>query len=380
MTIIHGTFTINSTLDNVKNLYSKYTYDNQKTNLPIVVMIHGFGLTIDAITQTIMTRIANNGYFVVAIGMRGRKGATGSRDASGRELHDIYDGINHIKANFPVSDKVIVSGYSGGGGNALGFAVKFPFVANTIVNHFGMVDYGFDDVESWYMRNNQYRSSIRNFVGHARTPENMNYYRTRNMYEALSNLQAKVFSYHDSEDTGVSVELTNYLTGGLQTLDKPHTTKISNPSDNVRYLHDMSVSVKTEPEWLPYGKQTNKPTMENSGTFRVLGYLVTDHFKIFLGNLDDCVADVVYDINNNSFTITPLSQQTMDVTVVIGNLQQTQTIQGETSFVFEGEEVTPPELPEITGIVKKQFVKQFGEYVPVKNSYIKVNEQWVIVK
>lgn len=379
MAITHGTFTINSTLDNVKNLYSKYTYDNQKTNLPIVVMIHGFGLTIDAITQTIMTRIANNGYFVVAIGMRGRKGATGSRDASARELHDIYDGINHIQNHFPVSDKVIISGYSGGGGNALGFGVKFPYVANTIVNHFGMVDYGFDDVESWYMRNNQYRSSIRNFVGHTRTPENMNYYRSRNAYEGLANLQAKVFSYHDVEDTGVDVELTNYLTGGLQALGKPHSTKISTTSDSVRYLHDMSVSVKTETEWLPYGKQTNKPTMENSGTFRVLGYLVTDNFKVLLGNLDDHVADVSYYLSTKQFTIKPLTGE-VTVQVIMDGLQQTLNIDEETTFVFEGEEITQPELPEISGIVKQQFVKRFGEYVPIKKSYIKVNNQWVTVR
>src|SRR5690625_966043 len=229
--MIKGSFFINSSIDNARNIQSKYVYPSNSNNFPIVVMIHGFGLTIDAITDTIMTRIANQGFYVVAIGMRGRKGATGDRDASARELSDIYDGINHIKANFPVSDKVIVSGYSGGGGNALGFAVKFPFVANTIVNHFGMVDYGFDDAESWYMRNNQYRSSIRNFVGHTRTPENMNYYRSRNAYEALTNVKAKIYSYHDTEDSGVSVELTNYLTSGLQALSKNYETHISTPND-----------------------------------------------------------------------------------------------------------------------------------------------------
>lgn len=376
--IIEGNFIINSTLDSSSNLLSKYVYDNTKSNLPIVVMIHGFGLTIDAITSDIMNRIANQGYFVVAIGMRGRKGATGDRDASARELYDIYDGINHIKANFPVSDKVIVSGYSGGGGNALGFAVKFPFVANTIVNHFGMVDYGFDDIESWYMKNAGYRSSIRDFVGHTRTSENMNYYRTRNAYEAIKNIQVKVFNYHDEEDTGVDVSLTHYVTGGLQSLGKLHDTKISTSSDATRYLHNMSVSEKTESEWLPYGKNTSKPTMNTSDNFRVIGYIVTDEFNIFLGNFDDHVADVSYNLSTNQFTINPLTGS-MQVKVIKDNLQQTLTITEETTFTFDGEEIPDEPIGELRD-VKQYFVKKNGVYVPIKEKSIRSNGVWKIVK
>lgn len=377
--MIRNTFHTQSTLDDNGGFLSKYVYDETKTNLPIAVLIHGFNLTIDAITDDILTRIAEQGFFAVAIGMRGRKGATGKRDASGRELHDIYDGINNIKNNFPVSDKVIVSGYSGGGGNALGFAVKFPFVANTIVNHFGMVDYGYDDVESWYFRNKGYRNNIQSFVGHDRVPENMNYYRSRNAHEALSNVQAKLFSYHDRGDSGVSPLLTDYLTNELVRLDKPHQTKMSTSTDTVRYLHSMSASEKTEHEWLPHGKVTQKPTMNNEGSFRVIGYLVTDNFKILLGDLDDHVADVSYNLSTNQFTITPLTGS-MNVQVIMGNSQQTLNVTEETTFVFEGEEITQPELPENSGDVKNEFIKQFGGYVPVKNKYVKQNGIWVTVK
>jgi predicted acyl esterase len=93
-----------------------------------------------------MQRIAGEGYFVVAAGMRGRKGASGSEDASGKEIHDIYDAIQYVQTNFPalVSDKVTISGYSGGGGNALAAASKFPDTFNVVVDHLGMSDYGYD--------------------------------------------------------------------------------------------------------------------------------------------------------------------------------------------------------------------------------------------
>lgn len=372
-----GFFYVNSSLDGVRELQSKYAYQEGNENMPIVVLIHGFNLTIDAIDDSILERIANQGFYAVAIGMRGRKGATGTRDASARELHDIYDGINYIKNNFPVSDKVIVSGYSGGGGNALGFAVKFPFVSNAIVNHFGMVDYGYDNAESWYVRNAQYRDNIEIFVGHSRTEENMNFYRSRNAYEALMNIQAKVFSFHDIEDSGVNVGLTDYLTNGLQSLSKPYETYISTPSDSVRYFHNMSVSEKTENNWLPYGLSENKPITPQAGNLRVTGYVVTDDFKMLLGNLDDHVADIDYNLLTNQFTVRPLTGTTQ-VIVQMNNLQQILTIDQETTFVFDGEPYEP-QVP-IDGVIKDFYVKQNNSYSKVKNSYIKQNDIWVNIK
>lgn len=375
--MISGTFTLTSTLDRTGGLLSKYTYDETKSDLPIVVMIHGFNLTIDAITQTIMNRIANQGYFVVAIGMRGRKGAGGSRDASIRELHDIFDGINHIKTNFPVSNKVIVSGYSGGGGNALAFATKFPYVANTIVNHFGMIDYGFHNIESWYMRNPSYQSDIQQFVGRFRNTENLLYYRTRNSHEALSNVKSRIFNYHDSEDTGVSVNLTHYLRNELDRLGKPHTTKISTSSSSTRYLHNMNVSVLTESDWLPYGKDTPALSHPDSDTLKVMGYVTTNRFKCLLNNLDNGIAELTYNLNTNQFTINPISSNTLTVSIIQGNLHDTRTITGQTTFTFNG--VTIPEGDESigsAGTVNKYFIKQSGAFDLIHSLHYKQNNVW----
>ena len=124
-----GAHIYSSTIDPIDNLYSKYSYYTSEDKLPIVVLMHGYTQSADSITSQIMEDMAQYGFFAVAVGMRGRNGAGGKPDVSGRELYDIYDCVQSIKAEFSdVVDvnSVHVSGYSGGGGNVIGLASKFP--------------------------------------------------------------------------------------------------------------------------------------------------------------------------------------------------------------------------------------------------------------
>lgn len=118
-----GSRTYASSIDaGIANLASQYSYDPGFTKgLPILVLMHGYAETISALAKGTRERFAGRGFFVVVPGMRGRDGASGSRDASGREVQDIIDAVEDIRTGFASivdPERVVIAGYSGGGGNA----------------------------------------------------------------------------------------------------------------------------------------------------------------------------------------------------------------------------------------------------------------------
>lgn len=364
--IIENTFTINSTLDSASNLRSKYCYDDANTNMPIVVMMHGFNGSIDNITSAMMQRIASQGFFVLAAGMRGRKGATGSRDASGREIHDIYDAINYVKANFPVSDKVCISGYSGGGGNALAAATKFPDVFNVVVDHFGMSDYGYDSTYGWYYTNPSYQSNIADFVGATPTAAPEKYLARAHIF-GVSNFAGELYVFHDSEDSLVDI-LQSQRLEEVQGANIDGHFFYSESGDPVRYLHDMATSEITEPTWLPRAQAVAPWTIPDTGSVRVCGYIITKKFNIFLGNLDDRTADVTYDLSQNKFIVTPLSGETL-VRVEKDGIVNIRLIDSTTEII----------LGEPSGRVKYIYAKD-GGLKRVKFAFVKEDGAWKKVK
>lgn len=128
----------------LNNLLVRTAYAKDATDLPIVLILHGWdGQT--AAYGEMMDRLAQGGLFVGAVGMRGRDGADGARDASGREIYDIYDALQTIRSQYAarVSPTLAaICGWSGGGGNALAAACKFPDTWNVVIDYFGMSDYG----------------------------------------------------------------------------------------------------------------------------------------------------------------------------------------------------------------------------------------------
>jgi len=99
-----GNFTYSSSIDSITDLYAVYSYDSGFTaDLPIVCFGHGFGGDADTITLAQMHTYAAEGFFVLNIGMRGRNDADGDKDASGREIYDLYDAIEYVKTNYALA-------------------------------------------------------------------------------------------------------------------------------------------------------------------------------------------------------------------------------------------------------------------------------------
>lgn len=313
----------------ITNLYAKVAYDSTKTNLPIVILMHGYTQDASTMTPWIMNDMAKYGLFAVAVGMRGRNPQNQTLwDISARELHDIVDAVEYVKANygdFVDPTNVNVSGYSGGGGNVFGLAAKFPDYFNVLVSHFGISDYGYDAVNSWYATNPERQASLAQFIGFTPTT-NLGAYRSRAHHLGAGKNFAGgfLFMFHDDADTNVpsrqSVSVGDQMTANSRT---NFDLNVSVPSDPIRWIHASpdpnqpvrfsrdiwgpDILAKTYPQW----------TIAASGTALICGYLKTKLFEIWLDGGKTEVADLTYDTVAGTYTVTPLTGAT-SVTVKQG--------------------------------------------------------------
>lgn len=287
-----GNFTYDSSISSISNLYSKYCYDDGYYNLPIRVCLHGWSQDTTDISTSQMETIAElSRCFVLVVGMRGRDGADGSRDASSLELYDIYDAIEYVKNNYADivnPDNVIISGYSGGGGNTLGFCCKFPDIPILAVDYCGISDYAYG-VNNW-QDNSAYSTGM--VTGSDEAYSRYAVYGITN-YEALG---YPLIIYHGSADTTV---LPNQSTMINDAFDGEEY----NEKTGVTHIHDF----RYESEYQYRGINIPKTIISNSGAFKILGYIKTNLFEIWLDGGIDTVATVAYNVDTDSYTVTPIT-------------------------------------------------------------------------
>lgn len=329
----------------ITNLYSKYVYPKYSGQVPIVVMMHGWDGDATSITDATMERIADYGLFVISPGMRGRNSADGARDASALEIYDIYDVVEYVRSNYSAyasQTKAAIVGYSGGGGNALAAACKFPDYWNVAVSHFGMSDYGRDGTDGWYYNcsggsGGATAAAIASSVGD--TPANLpNNYYARDATAAIANYSdGYLYLYHDDQDGSVpyvhSTRIKNTMDGaGLTNYSYNITTTTDDPRWTHGYPEDNADLLEAEPTWAAKILSQAAWTVPTSGTITVIGYIKTKRFEITIGGRDDHAATVVYDTTTDSYTVTPLTGE-QTVTITQGAKTGSDTFSTETEII-----------------------------------------------
>ena len=328
-TYVDDTITYASSIDDITDLYAVTSYDSGFTaNLPIVCFGHGFGGDADTITLAQMHEYAAQGFFVLNIGMRGRNSAGGDKDASGREIYDIYDAVEYVKANIARTSKTKVawSGFSGGGGNGMNLACKIPDLCTVIASHWGVSDYGEDATTGWWQQVSGSRSAIENQVGG--TPSIVpNNYKARNARRSLfQTFRGWLYLFHGSADASVPPSQSQLIYDTFTNNGKLNATldinSYTHQNFNGTTLSDFSADIHNREAW-------KAPLI---GSCQIIGFLKTKRFEVQLGNMDNHVANLVYDVNKKLFTITPLTGE-VEVTVIFGTTQ-TEIISGVTTFDF----------------------------------------------
>jgi pimeloyl-ACP methyl ester carboxylesterase len=297
---------------------------------------NGSGSDPDELT---LYQMASMGFFVASVGLRGRDGADGARDASGREIYDIYDVLLYIRshyAQYVSQDLAVIVGYSGGGGNALAAACKFPDTFSCVVDFYGMSDYA-----AWYGQGTWefYQESIGIAIGGAPNAAPNNYY-SRDATAAITNYTGgKIVIFHDIDDGIVPVTHSQEIVTVLDAAGMTnYETHYSQSGDTPRWTHGSgedfdSIGIAAKDIWVPTAKAQAAWTIPASGTITVIGYIKTKRFTIWLNTGLDAAATVVYDTATGTYTITPLtSNAVVAVTITQGALTASGNTNGATLF------------------------------------------------
>lgn len=321
----------------ITDLNMRVCYPGSRDDLlPIVIIMHGYRENAADFVDVTLSRMATRGLFVAAVSMRGRDGYSGTRDDSAREIHDIHDALQHIRATkvgIVHQTWAAIVGYSGGGGNALAAACKFPDAWAMVVSHFGMSDYGYDTTDGWHQNNGDpstFQPILESSIGG--TPAAVpNAYRARNAVEAIINYSGgHLYLYHDDADTSVPIVHSARIGAALLAASRTnYTENYTDSGDATRWLHALpngsAPIINTEAIWAANAVAMTHSvwTIPSSGTVQVIGYIVTKRFTIWLRSNGstvygrDAVATVAYDTATDTYTVTPQTGA-IDVTIAQG--------------------------------------------------------------
>ena len=191
------------------DLLALIAYDDTRTNAPIGVVMHGFfGVTVTGLVTNNLRRLVDQGLFAVAPALRGRDGSDGTRDSGGLEVQDIVDAVRAVRAAYPAlvdAERTYLSGYSGGGGNAMSCLVRFPDFFTLAASFFGMSDYGYDQTYGWYFNGAaaDHIAIMTQDVGVATgaTGDVQDAYRARASYLGRANVVTPAHLFYDSNES-----------------------------------------------------------------------------------------------------------------------------------------------------------------------------------
>jgi hypothetical protein len=313
-------------------LRAELNYDDARAGAPIAVVMAGYSPTngnLDAVRPHAQ-RLRAAGFFSVSVAMRGRDGSAGVRDSGGLEIHDIWDAVEAVKAQyagFVDPTNVHITGYSGGGGNVMSAIVRFPDYFRVGASFFGMSDYGFDPVDGWYNNGAGSRTSILDQdVGNPNTggPAVLDRYQARASNLAASNSRyVEVHLFVNDNET--ICPLVNHATfaanGGSHvthhvglsaspTYQDFNGNGVEDPGEQQLWPHGFPTADQQNAaeQWYRdrlLAGQIPEPEIDPVGSFHVPGFLRTRHFEVWPGDGQDAAGIVDYVLGETSASFVP---------------------------------------------------------------------------
>lgn len=246
-------------------------------------------------------------YLQLDIDMRGRAFSTGAQDCNGYELYDVFDAINFARREYAeyISDPDVVyfeSG-SGGGGNALALAGKFPDLFSAVNALVPISDY-----YDWYMFDEEckeFRDEMDVWIGDPLADREA--YDARSGITLVPNLLTHILISHGTEDLRVPYFLSQkYVAAckrnGRSDLVELMTLQGVGTRDHYGNITETQMAQMKRACRENLEKHTEPIEIPPTGKFVVAGYLVTKRFSVFLPSLDK-VDIVEYDLSFKSATL-----------------------------------------------------------------------------
>lgn len=296
-------FHYDSSLDDTKSLVACVVYENDGRKHPIMILQPGYygGKHKNLFSAR---RMARRGYFCILNERRGLVGNSGKHDDGGIEIMDIYDSLQKAVKLYRThvdSTRIFIIGYSNGGGNVFFSSVRFPFLFRGAMAFFGIPDYG-----KWITLQKAFRAHVVNAVG-GPPGELSDKYMARNSCLAAGNLMSGVRFHiaYDEEETLCPVAMDEAFIKAAQKAGVSNLfVHISGKHDSNRWIHGYNTNDRlsaAEDMFMDDVEANSREElkMPPSGELVVLGFIVTPYFDCLLGNGDDTVAKVIYNIENN---------------------------------------------------------------------------------
>ena len=289
----------------------------QKPACPSPMLVRGHGWHMSMPAYEPIPEAAGD-YLTVDVDMRGRAWSGGKPDCNDLELYDVIDAAETAAALYGAylskAGTVFFEGGSGGGGNALALAGKFPDYFSHITALYGISDYAL-----WYRNDaeGEFRDEMDVWIGVAPS-ENPSAYAARSGITTVHNLLAPLFIAHGETDERVPVIHSRAYTeqcaaagkGGLVVYrelpgvgNRSHTGNATEAQ-----LRELRRDIESERQ-----KAACPPVLPQCGTLLAAGYVRTRYFDVRLRRRDNVVL-VHYDLERRFVEIPSLLPEEYTVT------------------------------------------------------------------
>ncbi|MCC7087126.1 MAG: prolyl oligopeptidase family serine peptidase [Pirellulales bacterium] len=323
--------------DGPLQLKAELNYDSSRAAAPIAVVMHGYSGSSGKLAEVRKNaqRLRDAGFFSISVAMRGRDGSSGKRDSGGVEIYDIYDAVEYVKVhyeNLVDQTNIHITGYSGGGGNTLSALTRFPDYFRAGSSYFGISDYGFDETDSFYFHGAlpNHQQQLRRDVGDptlgdpdvqdryqaraARLASRNNPYSEIHLFVDQNEPVCPPFHHqryrdHALASTSTPSEFENiHVHVGGQGKYYDFNANRTNDADEAQNWPHGYPSVNeqhaAESWYLPrlLAGSILEPTLHQSGTLFVGGFVKTKRFSLWLGDGQNAAGELAYDIRGNQWS------------------------------------------------------------------------------
>ncbi len=302
------TIEYSSRIDETKPLKADVAMIADGKKKPLLVVMHGYSGSRRDVTLD-LKQLAARGVVAIAPDMRGRGGSAGKWDSGGLDVHDILDAVLAVSRKYPNeidAKNLNIVGYSGGGGNAIACAVRFPDLFRNCVSFFGISDYG-----GWHQSKGRPDCNRRMETAPGGPPEMLpEIYLARNAIPAAGNCRGKLHLFWDEQEKACPPRMiedfvAEYRKAGLNQI----AVHISKKTDSHRWIHGYRSSnrdlTKADDLFLPdmLAADATAPRLPPSGRLIVPGYLVTRRFQVWIENGQKGQVTVEYDFRRDRPTV-----------------------------------------------------------------------------